>query len=540
MINVESADTISEAGDINESGDDQERLDSRLINLYYAIIKYVERNKDLFPLTTMPENQVSRDNLLSYLALRQFNLEDLQIRLAEEGLSSLGRLEGQVLIGIEQVLKHFKQPSVTPFQSPSSSFGNNNKIENGLKKVTYQESRNITAKRSRLLLGRPRKGRSTRIMVTLDSESTYQPHLLEELLRHGMDIVRINCAHDTPKEWKMLIDSIRHAEERLIQRDLGIGRRCRIVMDLAGPKIRTGSMGVRVRPLKITVPKDVHGRPLKLVEGFLDSEAKFTEKIYLTGVQPSFVISIKKEAAILANVNGEKLWFRDTRGRNRTATILEKISPTRVKIGLDKKTSLQEGMIIHRQEFTKGSNKLPKSKTQINTESRNAITNYSIEPYKRYDTHVENSNSDNDDSLIIGALKPQPVAINVTAGDIVLLQRNKATIEDNMIAHSYVHNKPIAGLISCNMPDVLNAVHTGHHVYIDDGKIGAVVRSSTKEYLKLEIETPSDTSAKIKAAKGLNFPDSNLQLPVLTFEDVKNLGFVVRNATAVGLSCTFS
>ncbi|HZA70793.1 MAG TPA: hypothetical protein VE548_13945 [Nitrososphaeraceae archaeon] len=49
----------------------------------------------------MPENQASRDNLLSYLALRQYNLEDLQIKLAEEGLSSLGRLEGQVLIGIE-------------------------------------------------------------------------------------------------------------------------------------------------------------------------------------------------------------------------------------------------------------------------------------------------------------------------------------------------------------------------------------------------------------------------------------------------------
>jgi hypothetical protein len=116
-------------------------------------------------------------------------------------------------------------------------------------------------------------------------------------------------------------------------------------------------MGVRVCPLKITVPKDVYSRPLKLVEGFLDSEARFTEKIYLTGVQPSFVISIKKGAALLANLNvGEKLWFRDTRGRNRTVTILERISPTRVKIGLDKKTSsLQEGMVIHRQKYVKDS-----------------------------------------------------------------------------------------------------------------------------------------------------------------------------------------
>lgn len=186
--------------------------------------------------------------------------------------------------------------------------------------------------------------------MTLDSEGTHQPHLLEELLRHGMDIARINCAHDTPKDWKMLIDSIRHAEERLIQRDQGVGRRCRIVMDLAGPKIRTGSMGVKVRPLKIAIPKDVYGRPLKLVEGFLDSESKFTEKVYLTGVQPSFVISIRRGSEHLANLNvGEKLWFRDTRWRYRT--ILERISPTRVKIGLDKTTYLQEGIVIHRQRF---------------------------------------------------------------------------------------------------------------------------------------------------------------------------------------------
>jgi len=92
----------------------------------------------------------------------------------------------------------------------------------------------------------------TRIMVTLDSSNIHQPELLELLLRNGMDIARINCAHDSGKEWKMLIDAIRHAEERLIQLGQGIGRRCRIMMDLAGPKIRTGPMESEVRPLKIS------------------------------------------------------------------------------------------------------------------------------------------------------------------------------------------------------------------------------------------------------------------------------------------------
>ena len=59
-------------------------------------------------------------------------------------------------------------------------------------------------------------------MVTLDSSNIHQPELLEQLLRSGMDIARINCAHDTKKEWKMLIEAIRHAEERLVQRGQGI------------------------------------------------------------------------------------------------------------------------------------------------------------------------------------------------------------------------------------------------------------------------------------------------------------------------------
>ena len=51
------------------------------------------------------ENKCSRDNLLCYLALREYDLSDLQLRLDEQGLSSLGMLESHVLVSIEHVLK---------------------------------------------------------------------------------------------------------------------------------------------------------------------------------------------------------------------------------------------------------------------------------------------------------------------------------------------------------------------------------------------------------------------------------------------------
>ena len=52
-----------------------------------------------------------------------------------------------------------------------------------------------------------------------------------------------------------LIESIRIAEQRLIERGKKVGHECPILMDLGGPKIRTGQMEHKVSPLKITVPK---------------------------------------------------------------------------------------------------------------------------------------------------------------------------------------------------------------------------------------------------------------------------------------------
>jgi hypothetical protein len=67
----------------------------------------------------------------------------------------------------------------------------------------------------------------------------------------------------------------------------------------------------------------------------------------------------------------------------------------------------------------------------------------------------------------------------------------------------------------------------------DDGKIGAIVTSSNEGYVELEITSPIDSTSKVRPGKGLNFPDSDLNLPSITSEDINNLDFVVKHATAV-------
>jgi len=393
-----------------------ELLRQHLGNLYTKIIEAAQNAQNKFPLQN-PENKCSRDNLLCYLALREHDLSDLQLRLAEQGLSSLGRLEGQVMVTLEKVMRHL---GISAYN-----------ITTSLCKTNTTDARSYLEKRSQLLLGRPRQGRNTRIMVTLDSSNIHQPELLEQLLRSGMDIARINCAHDTKKEWRMLIEAIRHAEQRLIQRGLGVGRRCRIMMDLAGPKIRTGSMETEVRQLKISVPKDSVGKPIRMLEGYLDSEAIQTELISLVGIRPGFVISIppkqqQQPPPILGTLKlGEKITFKDGRDRLRTLIVLERISPTRVRVGLDRTAYLREAIELHSEV--------------------------------------------NGSSFTVGPIKPQPIDLQVKAGDILRLYRNSG-----ILGHKPTDDGKPAG-ISCTLPEVLEQVQPGHRVFIDDGKIGAIV-----------------------------------------------------------------
>jgi pyruvate kinase len=121
------------------------------------------------------------------------------------------------------------------------------------------------------------------------------------------------------------------------------------------------------------------------------------------------------------------------------------------------------------------------------------------------------------------------VDLRVKAGDALRLYR-----DPKRLGHPAQEGRP-AG-VSCTLPEVLSYVKPGHRVFIDDGKIAAVVRASREEHLELEITAPRDIPARIRSEKGLNFPDSPIDVPALTAQDRRDLAFVVKHASAVGLS----
>ncbi len=89
--------------------------------------------------------------------------------------------------------------------------------------------------------------------------------------------------------------------------------------------------------------------------------------------------------------------------------------------------------------------------------------------------------------------------------------------------------------ISCTLPEVLADLRPGERFYIDDGACaGRVLEASPKSALIEIIATHG--AFKMKTAKGMNFPDSDLKLPSLTAKDRADLAAVINYADIVSLS----
>ncbi|WP_073134527.1 pyruvate kinase [Muricoccus roseus] len=169
-----------------------------------------------------PEFGPSARNLAHYLALRHRDLRALQSPLMALGLSSLGRLESRVLPGLEAV---------------EATLGRLAGQEGGdwPSEAAFFAGQELLARRTEEVLGPVSPDRQVGLLVTCPSEAADGPGFMLELARCGVEAVRINCAHDDATIWARMVEHVRAAESET-------GRRLRILMDLAGPKIRTGKV----------------------------------------------------------------------------------------------------------------------------------------------------------------------------------------------------------------------------------------------------------------------------------------------------------
>ncbi|MHC1746595.1 MAG: pyruvate kinase [Negativicutes bacterium] len=182
-----------------------------------------------------PEFLPSAQNLAYYMALRKHDLRDLQERLIPWGLSSLGRLESRVLGTLDSVIKTLSTC-----------------VRRDIKEIDYHSKEafelggKLLRENTTSAFGKEPAERYTRIMVTLATEAAENYKFVKKLMENGMDVARINCAHDNSYLWKQMIEHIHRAEKEL-------GKKCKILMDVAGPKIRIDRMLTTMTDPKVNV-----------------------------------------------------------------------------------------------------------------------------------------------------------------------------------------------------------------------------------------------------------------------------------------------
>jgi pyruvate kinase len=124
--------------------------------------------------------------------------------------------------------------------------------------------------------------------------------------------------------------------------------------------------------------------------------------------------------------------------------------------------------------------------------------------------------------------------LQLAVGDHLLLTR------DDEPGQSAVHDfngqvvKPAR--IPCALKEAFDAVKPGERVWFDDGKIGGIALDNDGEIITVEITYTSLKGGRLRAEKGINLPDTNLNVPALTSKDLEDLKFVVQYADMIGLS----
>jgi pyruvate kinase len=420
--------------------------------------------------------QKSARNLLHYLALRRRDIRQLQEHLTALGLSSLGRTESHVLFGIDAVLKILEQWH-KPTQPPA---GDETQV------IDFKEGKRLLRTHTEALLGaRPAK-RGVRIMVTMPSEAAGDYPLVRQLLWHGMDCMRINCAHDDAAAWSRMVANLRRAQQEL-------GRQCQVLMDVAGPKLRTGPIDTNTQVVKWSPQRDLYGR------------VKTPACVWLTPAeQPEAppapaAASLRVPGEWLAEArSGDGIRFTDLRGRSRTLEVDSDVGSSRwatsartVYLGCG--TQLQLTLV-------------PRAKHRAKS-----VTDAGVDPPPTSQQFL--------------ILKPD---------DMLVLTR--APLPGRPAVCDERGRVLTPATISCTLPEVFPDLKPKQSIWFDDGKIGGVIESVDAESVRLRITSAAPTGEKLRPDKGINLPDSTLRLAALTEKDIADLEFVVQHADLVGLS----
>lgn len=415
-----------------------------------------------------PVYRKSALNLVHYLGFRSFDVDELQDQLRDLGLPSLSNVEAHVmksLLTLSSILNHLLGNPVKEKRK-------------GI--ISIKKSKKILNRNTKLLFGYKSKKRRTRIMVTLPGSAGDDYLFVNHLMNLGMNSARINCAHDDSTTWEKMIDNIHESNDKLT-------KNCKIMMDLGGPKLRTGSMQPGPEIIHIKPEKDVTGKIINPASIWIappDFPPPGDIATNHIPVSEEWFFSIKR---------GDSIQLTDTRGK-------------KIKIIIEgKKGGGRWGLCFNSAYVSSG-------------------------------TELKLFKSDNTEKLThqVGELLPLAQYISLKVDDYLILHKDEipgepAQYDENGKLLKHAH-------ISCTLPEIFKDVKKGEPIFFDDGKIEGSIEEANEEKLLIKITYAKDTGSKLKPDKGINLPDSDLKVSGLTEKDKKDLEFVAQYADTVNFS----
>ncbi len=422
-------------------------------------------------------------NLAHYLALRRQDLRPLQDRLVQAGLSSIGHGEAYVLTNLDRVIDILGRTvaeSDTPYPD----------IDLDLRPMD-QEGARLLSQRIQQVFGPKPDNRLVRIMVTMPSEAAWNYPLVQALLDQGMDCARINCAHDDPTTWKAMVENIRRAATKA-------NHSCKILMDLAGHKVRTGPIAAAPAIKHIKVRRDVYGNVISPTKVLLCVESEPLEQGIALSELINYSFSLPEELHNQLAL-GDRLYFTESRGKKRYMEIISQIS--------------EQQWLAHCFESTYLATNTPLA----------------------WQRRMPNGAYQTLGTFSLCEFSGDPLPVVAHKGDFLMLTRGDSPGQP--ACRDEATGRLIApARISCTYGGLVDDLQPGAPVWIDDGKAGAVVESITEEGALLRITHAGPKGVKIRSDKGINVPETHLNLPSLSEKDLQDLDFVCQHADMVGFS----
>ena len=432
------------------------------IEIILDAIRLEEANAEALLMYINPEYFKSARNLIHYNAFRKFDLRTTQKELQNLGLTRLAKAEGHLL------------SSVLKTRFILYSLIGDKPTENSKAGLSIKNGKRLLNKHTKELFGTRPKGRRVRIMVTQPTQAAYDYQMVHEMVQHGMNCARINCAHDNPEIWEKIIQNVKKAAK-------ANGKKVKITMDLAGPKIRTGNLTPGPKIRKFTPVRDKSGITIGPSLIVLVPEVKDASK---PNTLPVGLEWLQKLAV------GDKLTLLDTRNKLRKLKVVH-IEEQQVHLHCNKTSYIGTGTII----------------SCMNRELENGT---------------------------VGQLPSIEQAILLRTNDMLTITRSNTL--GNPAVYDEDGNPIERATIPCQLSEVFDRVKKGETILFDDGKIEGYIEDVFPDYFEVRITRAMEKGSKLKAEKGINFPTTDLGISGLTAKDKVDLEFVAKYADVVNFS----